>query len=86
MNKLSIKTASKIVLLFLFILSCSRQNEEGIQAFDLKKIAARYPDSTCVADSKIFGTQVLKIAPSDGHEGIVIWEKGDKQNWAEGKY
>jgi hypothetical protein len=85
MNKLSFKTTGKILLLSLLILSCTRQGNGDVQAFDLKRIAARHAD-TSLSNSDIFGREVLKIDPAGGHQGIVIWEKGDKPVWSKGNY
>jgi SLT domain-containing protein len=88
MNNLSLKSLIGALLLPL-ITSCTQQrqtNEGGVQAFDLKEIASHYSDETFITDSKIFEEQVLKISPADGHNGIVIWEKGNKQNWNKGHF
>jgi hypothetical protein len=74
--------------LLLLMLSCAgeRQTGKGVQAFDLGKIAGRHSGGTLIVGSKIFEREVLKIDPADGHNGIVIWEKGDKQDWSRGNY
>lgn len=87
MNKLSSRTSIWVsLILLLVIISCVQHNDKGIQTLDLKKIAGQHSDSTFITDSKIFGKQVLKISPEDGHKGIVIWGKGDKQDWSKGNY
>jgi hypothetical protein len=89
MNKLSFKAATGMLLLSLFILSCTRQDKgqgkEDVQTFDLRRIAARHP-KTSLAHSDVFGRQALKIDPEEGHEGIVIWEKGDRPVWSKANY
>jgi hypothetical protein len=85
MNRLSPKGCIGALLLFFVLTSCT-QKEEGVQAFDLKKIANQYSGSTVVADSEAFGKKALKVSPEDGHNGIVIWEKGDRQDWSRGNY
>ncbi len=85
MGKLVNMSIAGAVVLFLAT-CCSPQIKEGVQGFDLKKIAARHSDKTFVGDSGIFEGKTLQISPEDGHEGIVIWEKGDKQNWVGADY
>ena len=87
MNKLKTKTSIWVSLFLLFaITSCIQQKDKEIQTFDLKKIAGHHSDNTFITNSKVFGKQILKISPEDGHKGIVIWEKGDKQDWSKGNY
>jgi hypothetical protein len=86
MNKLSFKIFTGISL-FLFVLSsCSRQSDNDAQVFNLKKIADRHSENTFITNSEIFGKKTLHISPEDGHNGIVIWEKGDKQDWPKANY
>ncbi len=75
-----------MLLLILVVAACSRQESQGVQSFDLKKIAKRHSDKTVMTDSEIFQEKVLLVSPEDGHKGIVIWEKGDKQDWAKANY
>lgn len=71
----------------LFILSaCTQQSKEGVQAFDLKKIANRHSKNTFIDKSDIFENKALNISPEDGHNGIVIWEKGDAPDWTKANY
>lgn len=87
MNRISSKIEILVSLLFLFVItSCTTQNYQGIQSFNLGKIARHYNGRTFIADSELFGKKVLKISPEDGHNGIIIWEKGDNQNWSKGNY
>jgi len=86
LNK-QIVTRFLILINALFLMgACTKAKDKGIQSFDLEKIVANYPNSTRVANSKIFTQKTLKISSSDGHNGIVIWTKEDKQIWSEGKY
>jgi hypothetical protein len=81
------KTSMEILLIFftlLILTSCTPQNKTGVQAFDLKNIAVH--NSVTPGKSKIFQADVLRLSAEDGHEGIVIWEKGDEQNWSKGNY
>ena len=74
-------------ILYLFIIaSCSQQKDKRIQKFDLTKIADRHSESTTIANSDIFEENTLKISPEDGKKGIIIWEKGDKQDWTQANY
>jgi hypothetical protein len=66
--------------------SCAAPSNEGVQSFDLKKIAAAHSEKTFVGNSEIFEGETLQISPEDGHNGIVIWESGDPQNWTEANY
>ncbi|GHT29585.1 hypothetical protein AGMMS49574_06750 [Bacteroidia bacterium] len=90
MIKLSLKTSLLLLCLLSLITSCGdggqQSNIEGVQAFDLKKIADRHSDSTFITSSQVFGQKVLKISAVDGDKGLVIWEKGDKQDWTKGNY
>ena len=70
----------------LMMTSCNEQNNQGIQTFDLKKIVGKRSNNISMSESAIFGTQVMQITPEEGDKGIVIWEKGDKQNWSKGNY
>lgn len=84
MNKL-IFTLGTIFSLLL-ITSCSQQMRHGVQHIDLKTIANRYSGNTGMINSNFFERDVLLISPEDGHKGIVIWEKGDKQDWTKADY
>ncbi len=75
------------VLLFSFVrMAYAQQANENGQVFDLKKIESRYVNKAPVSGSEVFGERSLKIPPQEGHEGIVIWEKGDKPDWTNGNY
>jgi len=73
------------VLLFGLI-ACTEQDTPGVQTLNLKKIAAKQSENTLMTDSKIFAGKVMQISPEDGNQGIVIWEKGDRQDWSKGNY
>lgn len=76
-----------VLLVLLFVIAaCTGQNNTGVQQFDLKKIAAKNSDSIFIINSEQFGKKVLRISSEAGHQGVVIWEKGDKQDWTGGKY
>ncbi len=54
MNKLLFKIFTGISL-FLFVLSsCSRQSDNDVQVFNLKKIADRHSENVFITNSKIF--------------------------------
>ncbi|MCD7936487.1 MAG: hypothetical protein LUG98_06470, partial [Tannerellaceae bacterium] len=74
-----------LLAIFLFS-SCVNREKPGVQVFDLKKIANRHSAKTFVGKSEIFPQPVLHISPEEGHKGIVIWEKGDKQDWTDAGY
>ncbi|MDL2208300.1 hypothetical protein LJB97_01620 [Parabacteroides sp. OttesenSCG-928-O15] len=86
MNKLTCKQWLGMLLSLFFLAACSQQANDGVQAFDLKKIADRHSEKIRVSESDAFGDKALMISPEEGNEGIVIWEKGDKQNWANADY
>lgn len=70
----------------LATLSCTAP-DVGKQTFDLKLIAERTESgSSAIGRSSVFDKEVLHITPREGHEGITIWEKGDKPIWTQGKY
>lgn len=73
------------MLLPVLVVACTGQKEQGVQTLDLTKIAGRHAN-TYVEKSDIYSGKSLHISPEDGNEGIVIWEKGDGQNWSEGNY
>jgi len=75
-----------ILTSLLVCTSCNEQSKQGIQTFDLKNIVRKRSNNIRVSDSKVFGSQVLQITPEEGDKGIVIWEKGDRQNWSAGNY
>jgi hypothetical protein len=75
-----------IGLLLMLITACSPQDDGKVQTFDLDKIAARHSGKTTVAESNVFEGKTLQISPEDGHNGIIIWEKGDKQDWTKANY
>ena len=64
----------------------NEQDSQGIQSIDLKKVVAKKANNIVMSDSKIFETQALQITPEEGNKGVVIWEKGDRQNWSKGNY
>lgn len=74
------------LLLSFAIGSCIRMDTKGVQAFDIKKIALNYSNNLTLAGSEVFEGKVLKIPAEKGYKGIVIWEKGDEQNWSNGNY
>ncbi|MDR0431265.1 MAG: beta-galactosidase [Tannerellaceae bacterium] len=87
MNKQTLSTLCAMALSLWLVTSCSQQaGTEGVQRFDLKKIATRYSGNTRLINSDIFGKEALQVSPEDGHKGIVIWEKGDKPDWAKANY
>lgn len=57
-----------------------------IQSFDLKTIASRNANTKLISASSFFEKRVLKIIPEKNNTGVVIWEKGDKNDWNNGKY
>jgi len=57
-----------------------------IQSFDLKTIASRNANSKLIPVSSFFERPVLKIISEKNNTGVVIWEKGDKNDWSNGKY
>ena len=83
MNRLSIFS---VLMLLLLVASCGGQSEQGIQSFDLKEIVSKKGNNIGMVDSKVFDDQVIKITPEEGNKGILIWEKGDRQNWSKGNY
>lgn len=57
-----------------------------IQSFDLKTIASRNANTKLISASSFFEKRVLKIIPEKNNTGVVIWKKGDKNDWINGKY
>ena len=79
----------KWILWFLFLIitiSCNSLNNDNEQIFNLEKIADHNSNSIFLPTSVEFEKPVLKIVPEKENTGIVIWEKGDKQDWSKGKY
>ena len=73
-------------LLELLTVACNPQ-PEGVQSFDMQKIAARYADTeTGMKQSDIIKKTVLYVSKEDGNKGVVIWENGDKPLWNQGNY
>lgn len=87
--KESVTKALKWFSLFLFFIitiSFKGVNDNEVQVFDLKKIAGNNSNSVFVSTSAEFGKPVLEITPKNNHTGVVIWKKGDQQDWSQGKY
>lgn len=70
----------------LMLMSCNEQNNQGIQTFDLKKVVEKKSNSVTLSGSTFFSSQVMQITPEEGDKGVVIWEKGDRQDWSKGNY
>lgn len=71
--------------LLCMLISCERSPSS--MQFNMQKIAERYAGhKTLLGYSDIFNQEVLQISPEDGDSGIVIWGKGDKPIWSQGKY
>ena len=77
-----------ILLIFVLAinLSCNRSDSEGIQQFDLTQISKNNSNCNFVLQNEDFRAPVLEINPQEGNTGVVIWQKGDKQDWAKGNY
>lgn len=86
MNKSPFKTTIRILLVLFILSACTQQDKEGVQTFDLKKIANRHSKNTFIDKGDAFDSKVLHISPEDGHNGIIIWEKGDKPDWTKANY
>jgi hypothetical protein len=79
----------KWILMFFFItlmISWNTGNNKGVQLFNLEKIAEQNANCTFVPTSEEFGKPILKIVPKKDLNGVVIWRKGDKQDWSKGNY
>jgi hypothetical protein len=75
-----------LFLFFILTIPCKSINNDDIQIFDLKKIANNNSNSIFVSTNGEFRKPVLEISPKNNHTGVVIWKKGDKQDWSKGKY
>ena len=74
------------VLLFPLILSASYYKAgKNIQSFELGEIASKNSNCRLINEA---GKEnpVIEITPEKENTGIVIWQKGDKQNWSDGNY
>lgn len=75
-----------VTLMSGWLVSCI-QSPGGMQQFDMKQIAGRYHGTaTTIGNSEIFGCDVLQVSSEVGDSGVVIWKKGDKPIWSQGKY
>ena len=87
---MKIVSTAKNVFLFLSLLFMAflyYPNEKNeIQVFELEKIAAI--NSNCVLISDINETtgKYIEIIPDKDNTSIMIWKKGDKQDWSNGNY
>lgn len=86
--KITKTTKNIIPILFLFFItfSCSQTEKDKNQSFELKRIAGE--NSNCTFVSKVDGRDnpFIKVTPSKDSTSVVIWNKGDKQDWSKGKY
>ena len=77
-----------VIALFLFILMLLNSfypAKTDIQIFNLKETASI--NSNCrLIHSSDPGNPVIEVIPEKDNIGIVIWQKGDKQDWTKGKY
>ncbi len=74
-----------VFLSLLILLNSFYTSKIGVQPFNLEKIAAKNSNCKLIKDS---GTKspLIEITPENDNTGIVIWQKGDKQDWTKGKF
>jgi len=84
-NKTS--TKNSIILFFILIISLSfkPQNNKENQYFELNKIADENANCIFVLGSNS-DEKLIEVKPEEHNAGIVIWQKGDSQDWSKGKY
>lgn len=77
---------ASLFLFFTLVISCKNLNNKEVQVFDLIKIAHNNLNRSIVSISEEFQEPFIKISPENNHAGVVIWEKGDKEDWSKGKF
>ncbi|MEP6627640.1 MAG: hypothetical protein ABJA32_06625 [Ginsengibacter sp.] len=86
-NSILIKISLILCSTILLIAMAFKSDAHGIiQSLDLATIASRNTNTKLVSTSSFFEKPVLKIIPDKNNAGVVIWKKGDKNEWSVGKY
>jgi hypothetical protein len=76
-----------LILFFLFVtLSFKPTEEDKIQNFDLKKIVEENTNCKFITNENNIEDQQIEVTPENNNTGVVIWQKGDEQDWSNGKY
>ena len=75
-----------LLLVFLFLLSCTERLKDKNQTFNIKAIAAANPGNCIIGNGKGFTGSVMKVKPSGENSSVTIWKTGDKGNWKEANY
>ena len=88
MNAHFFKFYNRMLLIMLLIIgvSCNQSKIEDDQQFDLLEISNANSNCKFISQDEDFESSVMEISTEGGNTGVVIWEKGDKQDWTNGNY
>ena len=92
LNDNKLKTTAKIKyfvpILFLSFVSFSfkKIDKSGRQSFELKRIAEGNSNCVSVSNGNESESKYIEVTPRENNTSVIIWKKGNKQNWSNGKY
>ncbi len=67
--------------------SCRKESPvDGIQWFDLRKIAAENPGIVIIEKGEGFEGQVLRIRPNTDNQQVTIWDPASDPGWTDAEY
>ena len=86
--KITLTRSSILLLLFYLFIACSyyKDEEDEVQSFELEKTADENSNCILIPNVNETNSPAIEVKPASDNTGVVIWEKGYKQDWSKGKY